>query len=149
MAVWATVDEQLAMRQVPSATAANADGFAARAAEIGKVTAALAPQPGQCGVVASLPGRGWCLDAVSRPEVFARLYPKLVAGYVYDVLDEQAEAPSAGDAFEMLRSCTATRRPSVGLGEDLRLEGKGVIASGLEVDGELVQLSGYGEPTCR
>jgi len=149
MAVWQTVDRQLAHRGVDSATAANADGFAARATMIDDIAQKLAPEPGQCGVVASLPGQAWCLDAVSRPDVFARLYRKLVAGYVYDTLNEPGEPASAADAVAALQQCALARRPSAALGSDLRFEGKGVIASGLEVDGELVQISGYGEPACR
>lgn len=149
MAVWQTVDRQLAHRRVDSATAANADGFAARATLIDDITQQIAPEPGQCGVVASLPGRAWCLDAVSRPDVFARLYRKLVAGYVYDTLGEAGPPVPALDAVAALVRCDLTRRPSVALGSDLRVEGKGVIASGLEVDGELVQISAYGEPVCR
>jgi len=37
----------------------------------------------------------------------------------------------------------ATRGPSAGLGDDLRLRGDGVIGSGLELDGELLQLSAF------
>ena len=45
--------------------------------------------------------------------------------------------------IKRLCSCTERRAPSVALGEDVRFEGKGVIGSGLAVDGELVQLSAY------
>ena len=37
----------------------------------------------------------------------------------------------------------STRGPSAGLGEDVRLRGPGVIGSGLELDGELIQLSAF------
>ena len=37
----------------------------------------------------------------------------------------------------------AARQPSVGLGEDVRLRGEHVIGSGLELDGELIQLSAF------
>ena len=128
---------------------ANADGFAARSTEIDDIARMLAPEPGQCGVVASLPGGGWCLDAVSRPAFSARLYRKLVAGYVYDVLDQPGAPAPAEHALDALRQCWLTRRPSVALGEDLRLEGRGRDRQRPGVDGELVQLSGYGEPACR
>ena len=36
-----------------------------------------------------------------------------------------------------------TRQPSAGLGEDVRLRGEHVIGSGLELDGELIQLSAF------
>ena len=49
---------------------------------------------------------------------------------------------SAGFVAE-IASAQGTRRPSAGLGEDLRLESAGVIGSGLELEGELLQLSGF------
>jgi hypothetical protein len=36
-----------------------------------------------------------------------------------------------------------TRGPSAGLGQDLRLRGPEVIGSGLELDGEVIQLSAF------
>jgi hypothetical protein len=40
-------------------------------------------------------------------------------------------------------SAERTRRPSAGLGADLRLETANVIGSGLELEGELLQLSAF------
>jgi hypothetical protein len=37
----------------------------------------------------------------------------------------------------------ATRQPSAGLGEDMRLRGQSMIGSGLELEGELIQLSAF------
>ena len=51
---------------------------------------------------------------------------------------------AAEQVLATLSRCVATRGPSVALGEDVRIEGKGAIASGLAVDGELVQISAYG-----
>ena len=42
-----------------------------------------------------------------------------------------------------LTEATATRRPSAGRGEDVRLRGAGCRGSGLELDGELLQLSAF------
>ena len=36
-----------------------------------------------------------------------------------------------------------TRGPSAGLGADIRLGGPGLLGSGLELDGELIQLSAF------
>jgi hypothetical protein len=55
-------------------------------------------------------------------------------------------APSPNAAEELVASLTgttATRRPSPGRGEDVRAAAKGITATGLEVDGELVQVSAY------
>jgi hypothetical protein len=72
--VWATVDQQLAMRDVASQTSANADGFKARAPEIRRAVDDFPIQPGQSGVIAALAGHGWSVDLVSRPDVFRQVY---------------------------------------------------------------------------
>jgi hypothetical protein len=61
---------------------------------------------------------------------------------------EQLDRPGAGEkdisGFVVeIGSAPTTRRASAGLGHDLRLESAGVIGSGLELDGELLQLSGF------
>jgi len=73
-----------------------------------------------------------------------RVYPKLLAGYVYDALESAGETVAAEQVLATLSRCVAKRGPSVALGEDVRIEGKGAIASGLAVGGELVQISAYG-----
>lgn len=147
--VWAAVDGQLTRVGALSPTAANSDGFEARAADIRSLSGRFALEPGQCGMVASIAGRGWCLDAVSRPAVFERVYPKLLAGYVYDALESVGETVPAEQVLATLRRCLAKRGPSVALGEDVRIEGKGAIATGLALDGELVQISAYGDGSQR
>jgi hypothetical protein len=37
----------------------------------------------------------------------------------------------------------AARQPSAALGSDLRIKAAGIMASGLELDGEVLQLSAY------
>lgn len=143
--VWSSVDEQLALRHIASPTVANADIFASRRRETRDLAERFALEPGQSGVLVAIAGQGWCLDAVSRPDVFARIYPKLLAGYAYDAVEPTGKTASAELVLETLGRCTNRRGPSVALGQDIRIEGTGVIGSGLEVDGELVQLSAYGE----
>jgi hypothetical protein len=143
--VWRAVDEQLATRHVVSATAANADAFKARMPEIRRAVDHFAIHPGQCGVIAALAGHGWSLDAVSRPEVFAHVYPKLLAGYVFDLLSPHGDLTPPEWVLEAVGAATQKRSPSAALGLDVRIAGAGVVGSGLAVDDELVQLSAYGD----
>jgi hypothetical protein len=144
--VWDAVREKAARLQVQSPTGANADTYRARASDIGSLESAFPLQPGQCGAVLSL-GREHCLDLVSRPAAFARLYPKLRTGYLLDAL-ERLDGPAAtvaaiGELVGAIGRSLTTRQPSAGLGEDVRLRGDGVIGAGLELDGELLQLSAF------
>ena len=88
-----------------------------------------------------------CLDAVSRPDAFALLWPKLRAGYLLDALERLDGKPTRADAtdgfVQDVAGALTTRQPSAGLGEDVRLRGERVIASWLELDGEVIQLSAF------
>jgi hypothetical protein len=78
---------------------------------------------------------------------FARLWPKLRAGYLLDALERLDGKPTPrddGSAFlDAIGSSLTTRQPSAGLGEDVRLRGERVLGSGLELDGELIQFSAF------
>ena len=92
-------------------------------------------------------GDALCLDAVSRPDAFAALWPKLRDGYLLDALDRLDRPPT--DTEDVLRfvdqvgEAEVTRGPAAGLGVDLRLCGPAVVGSGLELEGELLQLSAF------
>jgi hypothetical protein len=143
-AVWRTVDDQLSARGVDSPTAASADGFAAISERRSRPAPAFELEPGQCGALVSI-GTSWCLDAVSRPDVFARLYPKLLAGYLYDALGPSKTSTDPQAVLAAIEAAAVAKRPSAGLGADLRVASSAVVGSGLELDGELVQLSAYGD----
>jgi hypothetical protein len=92
-------------------------------------------------------GTDLCLDVVSRPDAFARVWPKLRAGYLLDALERLNRKPTSSSVVQSfvrtVGQAEATRQPSVGLGQDLRLRSVDVIGSGLELDGEVVQLSAF------
>ena len=79
---------------------------------------------------------------------FARLYPKLLEGYLLDA-GEYAGGKSADWHTFLERTLTAprSRRASAGLGEDVRLAADRLVGSGLELDGELIQLCAFSSDT--
>jgi len=86
-----------------------------------------------------------CLDYLSQPDAFGRLYPKLLQGYLLDAI-EMLDDKTTSDPETFLSAVTdapRSRGPSAGLGEDVRLRGDGIVASGLELGGELVQLCAF------
>ena len=144
--VWEAVNETASLHSVHSPTGAQADIFSARADALANLRSAFPLQPGQCGAVLGA-GGDFCLDYVSRPDAFARLYSKLLEGYLLDELDRLDQEPVDMGELEAFVSGVAkarrSRRPSVALGEDVRLRGEDVVGSGLQLDEELIQLSAY------
>jgi len=131
---------------VASPTRANVDTFTAHAASIEGLAEAFPLEPGQCGAVLAL-GDDLCLDWISRPDAFVRLWPKLRRGYLLDALERLDGEPTRPEALSGFMSRVAeapcASGPSAGLGLDVRLRGERVIGSGLELDGELLQLSAF------
>jgi hypothetical protein len=146
--VWRAVDEEAQLLDAFSPTAAQADLFRARRRALDDLAARFPCQPGQAGALVARGADALTLDYVSRPEAFALIYPKLLRGYLLDRLARPArpvDPDRAGEFLAAVCDASATMRPSVGAGEDLRLAGAGVLGSGLVHDGEVVQLSAYSE----
>lgn len=142
-AVWQELRAKSVRHDIRSSTGAHSDIFSAYRRQIDEMRGAFPLQPGQSGAVLVL-GARVCLDWVSRPDAFGRLYPKLLDGYLLDAFEPTAEPTTDGPAFvSTLTSTEISRTPSPGLGTDLRLAGRGVLGSGLELDGELLQLSAF------
>ena len=145
-AVWEEVAAKADRLGVQSPTRAQADIYRERPTK-DDMRAAFPLVPGQSGALLAL-GDKLCLDYVSRPEAFARLYPKLLEGYLLDA-GEYAGGKSADWEAFLERTLTAprSRRASAGLGEDVRLAADGLVGSGLELDGELIQLCAFSSDT--
>lgn len=145
--VWDAIAEKSHRLGVDSPTAAHSDLFRARGDVMRELSDAFTLQAGQCGMALVLPDGRACLDYLSRPEAFARHHRKLLHGYLLDAV-EQLDRPAAeavrANVLVAAASCAVeTRQPSAALGSDLRVKAAGVIASGLELDGEILQLSAY------
>ncbi len=142
--VWDALSEKADRLDVRSPTGAQSDVFEAHERDLGPLRMAFPLQPGQSGAMLCLDGRV-CLDYLSRPEAFARLYPKLLEGYLLDAIELlDGKASGDPDAFlTALATSPRSRGPSAGAGEDVRLHGDGIVGSGLELEGELVQLCAF------
>lgn len=145
--VWDAVAERAGRLGVVSPTAAHADIFAQHESALADLRSAFPLQPGQCGAVVVLPSGNVCLDYLSRPDAYAEHHAKLLDGYLMDAL-EQVDRPAAGPEpmnrlLHRLSLAAPERHPSAGLGIDLRAHTKSIAVTGLELDGELLQLSAY------
>ena len=144
--VWDAVHEKAVRMSVHSPTGASRDLYRHYERDLRTLENAFPALPGQCGAILAIRG-DVCLDLVSRPDAFARLWPKLRAGYLLDALERLDGTPTPREEIDAfvgaLGSSLRTRQPSAGLGEDVRLRGERVVGSGLELEGELIQLSAF------
>ncbi len=145
-AVWEEVAAKAGRHGVHSPTGAHADIYRNRAEELSRLRRAFPLVPGQSGAVLVLGDDQLCLDYLSRPAAFARLYPKLLDGYLLDALDRQGRTACPDRLTEFIGAVSGANRhdsSSVGLGKDLRLAGDDVVGSGLALNEELLQLSAF------
>jgi hypothetical protein len=145
--VWEEVAAKAGRHGVHSPTGAAADIYRSHDDTLSEMRGAFPLVPGQSGAVLTLGDDQLCLDYLSRSAAFARLYPKLLDGYLLDALEHLDGKSTSRDRATHFIAAIATlpqrRSPSAGLGDDLRLAGASAVASGLVVDGELLQLSAF------
>jgi hypothetical protein len=144
--VWDALHEKTMDLSVSSPTGASSDLYRAYKHNLRALESAFPMQPGQCGTILGI-GNDMCVDAVSRPDAFASLWPKLRAGYLLDALDRLDGEPTPFAVLPTFLGWVAdaaqSRQPSAGLGEDVRLRGELVIGSGLALKGEVIQVSAF------
>jgi hypothetical protein len=111
----------------------------------------LAPPEGCIGVAFALHGKVVGADLFDQPATLAKLWPKLLRSYAIDALEQpdQSAAPLTAEALsDWLRSAARVEAkpfPSPGLGEDVRLQGQGVVGAGLVVEGRPVHVQLFAE----
>ncbi len=146
-AVWGAVDETHQERGSSSPTTAYSDAVRHVQPDLDKLVGHFPLRPGQCGVVLGYAGAVVCMDAVSRAEVYEGLHQALLAGYIMDALSfvdgKGIGKREADDFLAAVSAAKATRRPSAGLGDDLRLSAQAATGSGLEFDREVIQMTAY------
>jgi hypothetical protein len=143
--VWAEVDAKSRRLRAVSPTHAAEAIYERHSATLEEYLHALPRLDGQAGVLVGIGGKLVCLDYVSRSEVFAGLYLKLLRGYALSALECPVEAPlrrrDVGRFLGELELAKRHRRAAVGLGEEgLLTEYAGAE---LVLDGEVVALSAY------
>jgi len=147
-AVWSAVSAKEAERGFRSASSAHSDLIEHERPRIDDMARHFPLQPGQCGMVLGADGKIVCMDAVSRPDVFARLYPALITGYMLDgahLAGRPAPADGAvGEFLSAVAGATRTTGEAAGLGQDIRLQGPRVVGSGLVLDDEVIQMTAFG-----
>lgn len=117
--------------------------------ELVRMTEVFKAQTTQVGALFVLHGHVLGMDLFDSPRTLTRVLPRIVRGYVLETFDPSlvragngAEQPD--EFIARLRHATARRaKASLGLGEQLHIEGNGIGASGLLHEGRVVHLFAY------
>ena len=150
--VWHDVGERLAYAHTASATDSYEDYVRSRRADLSDMLAAFRPLERQVGFVAVAGDEIAGLEAIGRPEVFTDQFEGLVRSYAVDAIDAALGARErecalprhdSPEAFlAALARAPAQRARSLGLGDDLRIEGEGVAGCAL-VAGQVIHLTAF------
>jgi hypothetical protein len=145
-AVWADISAKQVRLAAVSPTEAAEQMYVSHHGSLDEHAQALPRLDGQSGVLVGIGGRLVCLDYVSRSDVFAGLYLKLLRGYALDAIESRSERSlsktDVGRLLGELELVERTRRPAVGLGEEGELAGY-AVGRELSVDGEVVALTAF------
>ncbi|MGQ9922098.1 MAG: ARPP-1 family domain-containing protein [Desulfobacca sp.] len=147
--IWDEIEAKFARAQInPSPTQALSDLYEVQRESSEDYLGHFSPVAQQVGLAAAIDGTLAGVELLGRADSLQRLYPKLVGSYVLDALETAKQqitaSPSPEDVQHLLDDGAAAiveRRPSVGLGFDLRLESAKVIGAGLEYEDHILHLS--------
>jgi hypothetical protein len=147
-AIWALVAESQAAARVASPTGAMHDIYRQRHQDIGAYQQAFPYVAGAIGAILAMNGQVAGADLFDQPRTAEVLWPRLVRSYALDALDGRSGAPANRDqARELLargRAARAEVYPSLALGEDVRLEGDGVVGGALVFEHIPVHINLFG-----
>jgi hypothetical protein len=105
---------------------------------------------GQVGAVFAIHGRIAGIDVFDCADTFSKAVPKLMRSYALDALE--SSPPSASNEtdnnavrvfLDDIESASVTRFKALGLGDDLRLNGRDFTGAALEVSGHIVHLVSF------
>lgn len=153
--VWHDISERLDLSNVASPSSAYADYLDSRSTDLDELAKAFRPLDNQVGFVACIGDQIAGIELIGEPAVFRASFQALLRSYAIDAVDASivrqidGAQPKDGPRFdapepflEALARARFTSSPSLGAGEDLRLEGGGVSGCALIHD-DLVHLTAF------
>lgn len=149
-AIWNDIDAKAERMAACSPTHAAAAMYDQAREELEAFQSRLQAAPAQVGAIFAINNRIVGLEAFDSAATWRKSMRKIVESYGLDALDRRGEPGSRGrrDPGRFLSSVAsgeAERFKAVGMGEDLRLRGRGVEGAALAVDDEVVHVLAYAE----
>jgi hypothetical protein len=147
-AIWNDIDAKAERMAACSPTHASAAMYDQAREELEALQAGLQSGAGQVGAIFAINDRIVGLEAFDSAATWRKSMRKIVESYGLDALDRRGEPRSPGrrDPGRFLSSVASgetERFKALGMGEDLRIRGRGLEGAALVVDGEVVHLLAY------
>ncbi|MDA8407895.1 MAG: hypothetical protein M0T73_13710 [Deltaproteobacteria bacterium] len=152
--VWDEIEKKYdRMAEAPSPTMAMADLYESHRDATASYLPAFRPVFNQVGIIVFIDGAVAGIEILNKFQSFREIYSKLVSSYVMDALEttdleikpnHHSLRAKASSLLEAVHHATIEERQSVALGNDLRLQSERFMGSGLEFEGQIIQLSIFG-----
>ncbi len=147
--VWSDISYAAQTLSAPSPTQAMGAIFDRHHTSIEDFVRAFDPVDGQVGALFAVGGKISGFDLFDHASTLSAMLPKLVRSYAVEALGVPSNGcrrPGRKRAAAFLRRVAEAEvegYPALGLGTDVRLTGRGVVAGGLVHDGRLVHLAAF------
>jgi hypothetical protein len=147
--VWNEVERVMDGVGAQSPTMALNDAIDQRRERLDDYLEGLAYPAGTRGMVVAVEGRFVAVDLYDKPGTLELVWPRLVRSYAMDALIRQGAktelltTPGAADVLDKLGKIPCVPCPSVGVGEDWRLESPALVGQALVASGACVHLSAF------
>jgi hypothetical protein len=148
--VWGEIGAKSARLAVHSETMAMAAMYESYDDQLKDYVEKFPQAAGQTGFLAAISGRMAGMELFDSADNLGKYFDKLIQSYALDAIDlkrqEQRQSPQttkekAEGWMAEVKKAQVTLNPSIGLGEDLRIEGGGIIGSGLLLNETMLYLS--------
>lgn len=145
--VWALLASKAAEHGVQSPTGAMRDVYAHHEDRLTRACRAVAATAGQVGAIAYVAGRWIGTDIVATAGLFARVWPRLCAGYAADAIGKgrprSRRAPDPHAVVRRIATSPLQPAPAVALGDEYRLVGRDAAGAALVTGDRLVHLMAF------
>jgi hypothetical protein len=147
--VWGEISEKSERIGVNSPTDSMSDIYEGRKNSVEEFVANFSSVENQVGAVFGIDGAVSGIDIFDAPETFRKLLPKLVRSYALDAIEssKQSKIETSKDEVarftEILTSAQVEEFPSVGIGNDLRIESAMISGGALADEGRIVHLGAF------
>ena len=150
--VWDEISEKSLRMEVESSTSAAEDLYHANCASLNDYLTGFTAQEHQVGALFAINGEAVGFDLFDAASTMEKQLPKLIQSFALDAIDESRQQPKehgqkvAESLLQAAGDSGIEQFPSVGEGDDLRLQGPGITGGGLLHNDRLIHLCVFRMP---